>query len=53
MSKEEIIYELHRIRRELANNYDDLDFSERERDDISGYLKEALDILEKENEDKV
>lgn len=49
MSKEEIIYELHRIRREIANNYDDLDFIESERDSINEYLKEALDILEKEN----
>ena len=47
MDKEEIIYELHRVRREIANNYDDLDFSEREKDDINEYLKEALNILEK------
>ena len=49
MSKEEIIYELHRIRREIANNYYDLDFSEKEREDINEYLKESLNILEKDN----
>ena len=49
MSLEEIIETIHRIRRELSNNYEDLDLVERCREEACDVLKDALIILGEEN----
>ena len=48
MNAEEIIETLHRIRREVASNYEDLDLVESDRWEINRLLKDALILLGEE-----
>lgn len=45
MTIEEIIETIHKIRREVYNNYDDIELPEQDRDSINDSLKDVLIIL--------
>lgn len=49
MDIEEIIETIHRIRRELSNNYEDLDLLESCREESCSLLKKVLTLLGEED----